>query len=215
MLSVYPWLPGLVTHTNWTWHQAQAHEGLDDVNGTISVVESTYKVFGIERAAINFTFVQDKPGNQNTTLTYDKKTGVLLESFSEINFGTLYRMKLILVQCNCLSSSSLKAQWTVTGYNEDFIGAWYSDAWLFRGYFTVIEGSLLNFTMTGLENFGLWGDIEFGNFSNHVSNNEVAVTLALGMWPWNPGLFVSGPWQDEETVAQGLVGVMTIEEESK
>ncbi|MFX0115246.1 MAG: hypothetical protein ACFFB3_11925, partial [Candidatus Hodarchaeota archaeon] len=216
-LSIYPWYPGLVTHTNWAWHEFEAQNAVQEgfMNGTLSISETKHQILGTERNAIIFTYKQDKTiGNQNTTLVYDKETGVLLETHTEILFGTLFKMKLILVHSDCRTAAPLNAQWKVARYNEAFVGEWYNDLFAYRGKFAVIEGSLLNFTITGLEDFEIWGNIEIGNFSDHVSDNEVASTLAIGMWPWNPGLFVIADWQNEETAAQELGGSLTIKKES-
>lgn len=214
VLSVYPWLPGLVTHTNWTWHKAQAQTGLGVfVNGTLSILDTTTEILGVEREALIFAFEQDKPGNQNTTLVYDKETGVLLKADTEVRFAGLFRMSLILKHCKSLSAASPEAEWSIKRYNKDITLSWYSDSYTHRANVSVVENSLLKFTIEGSEDFVLWGNIEFGNFSGSVSNNEIANNLALGIWPWNPGLFVSEPWQTTilkaQNAAQGF-GVLTI-----
>ncbi|MHA2233469.1 MAG: hypothetical protein ACXAB4_13385 [Candidatus Hodarchaeales archaeon] len=214
VLSVYPWLPGLITHTNWTWHKAQAQTGLGVfVNGTLSILDTTTEILGVEREAVIFAFEQDKPGNQNTTLFYDKDTGVLLKADTEVRFASLFRMSLILKRCKGLSAASPEAEWMVKRYNEDTTLSWYSDSYAHRANVSVVEKSLLKFTFEGSEDFALWGNIEFGNFSGSVSNNEIASNLALGIWPWNPGLFVSEPWQTTvlkaQNAAQGF-GVLSI-----
>ncbi|MFQ5977457.1 MAG: hypothetical protein ACE5OZ_04925 [Candidatus Heimdallarchaeota archaeon] len=216
VLSVYPWLPGLVTHTNWNWHKVQAQNGLGVfVNGTLSILDTTTKILGAEREAIIFTFEQDKPGNQNTTLVYDKETGVLLKADTEVRFASLFRMSLILKRYKSLSAASPEAEWLIKRYNKDTTLSWYSDSYAPRANVSVVEKSLLKFTFEGSEDFMLWGNIEFGNFSGSVSNNEIATNLALGIWPWNPGLFVSEPWQTTVLKAQnaaGRFGILAIDD---
>ncbi|MHA2271291.1 MAG: hypothetical protein ACXACI_05470 [Candidatus Hodarchaeales archaeon] len=102
-LSIYPWLPGLVTHTNWTWHQQMAttSSASEYLKGTLTTSETIFQLSkepnsAVERLAIQFDYVQDSPGNQNTTLVYDLETGILLEAQTEFLFGVLYRMGLEL-----------------------------------------------------------------------------------------------------------------------
>ncbi|MHA2271289.1 MAG: hypothetical protein ACXACI_05460 [Candidatus Hodarchaeales archaeon] len=98
-LSVYPWLPGLVTHTNWTWHRNMAEEAAlgGFQKGNLSISEIGYKIFAVQRMATVFEYAQDKTtGNQNTTLVYDIETGVLLHAYTEISFGILFSMSLEL-----------------------------------------------------------------------------------------------------------------------
>ncbi|MFW9915834.1 MAG: hypothetical protein ACFFGZ_09525, partial [Candidatus Thorarchaeota archaeon] len=100
-LSVYPWLPGLVTHTNWTWHRNMAEEAALGAfqKGNLSINEISYKIFGVQRMATSFEYAQDKStGNQNTTLVYDVETGVLLYAKTEISFGIPFNMSLELRQ---------------------------------------------------------------------------------------------------------------------
>ena len=100
-LSIYPWAPGLITEaSNWTQIISEATlvaETSPYLKGSLSVDKSyqhDYK--GSNRYAVKFDFVQDSPGNQNTSLIYDSETGILLYGSSEFYFSNLYKIKLEL-----------------------------------------------------------------------------------------------------------------------
>ena len=123
ILSVWPWIPGLVAHTNWTWQIdtfKSANTGFfeGEINYNLS---TTYAVGNFERTAVSFDYKQNiTKGNQNTTLIYDKETGVLLYGFSEIQFLNYYVIELKL------DSSSLVTQSNVPKTNSTPIDTFYS-----------------------------------------------------------------------------------------
>ena len=100
VLSIYGWFPGLVTSSNnWNLQKqvAQAAANGQWTLGTLVTSESSYNYEGISLQAINFTYNQDpSTGNQNTTLVYDKETGVLLEGYTELQFASYYVLGLKL-----------------------------------------------------------------------------------------------------------------------
>jgi len=90
-LSIWPWLPGIVTHVNWTHHELEAESASNSIflQGNLTITnEISFEIGNLMRSAIKFDYKQNLSlGNQNTTLIYDKSTGVLLSGYSEINFG--------------------------------------------------------------------------------------------------------------------------------
>ncbi len=97
ILSVYPWNPGLITHTNWTWHREQAHKAANDTltASTLEITESNQEYLGKLLSTIRFVYIQDPAkGNQNTTLVYAVTTGLLLYANTELNFGTYYKLEI-------------------------------------------------------------------------------------------------------------------------
>lgn len=111
ILSIYGWFPGLVTSsTNWDNQLQAAQEAAQGqfTLGTIVRNDIEYNYSGKFRHAINFTYNQDLSiGNQNTTLIYDKKSGVLLEGYSELQFLNRYVLRLKLVHSELISTVSV------------------------------------------------------------------------------------------------------------
>ena len=109
ILSIYGWFPGLIT-SSADWEQqkevaANAASGLW-TKGVLDISEPIYNHSGLFREAINFTYAQDPSiGNQNTTLIYDKKTGVLLEGFTEIFFDYYYVLEISLVYSDLITAT--------------------------------------------------------------------------------------------------------------
>jgi hypothetical protein len=122
--SIWPWIPGLVTHTNWTWHVQEAVSAsqgqylLGDI--TINGINESkaYKIGDFDRQAIEFGYKQDKPGNQNTTLIYDQETGVLLYGFTEIFIDKMYFLELDLISSSLIASTNFQE---VEGVNFSLI----------------------------------------------------------------------------------------------
>ncbi len=114
IFSIYGWFPGLVTSSSsWNDQQQAAQEAAQGqfTLGTVERIDIVYNYTGISRQAINFTYNQDPNlGNQNTTLIYDKESGVLLEGYTELQFLTLYVLHLQLVHSDLISTVSV-ASW--------------------------------------------------------------------------------------------------------
>lgn len=110
-LSIYPWAPGFVADPyNWTGQINLAKEGASPshTNGTLSITQGTTQFSNYNRTTYKFVFNQSLTvGNQNTTLIYDKSTGVLIYGFSEVSYNILYKIEV------ALSSSTL-----ITGSND-------------------------------------------------------------------------------------------------
>ncbi len=122
VLSVYGWFPGLVTSSsNWSLQEQVAFSAAQGVwtLGSLTVNEISYNYQGYNLEAITFIYEQDPSiGNQNTTLTYDKETGVLLEGWTEIFFSESYVLHLKLTETNIIdiktSTNNLTALFPVT-----------------------------------------------------------------------------------------------------
>ncbi len=101
ILSIWGWFPGLITSANdWAYQKQKAQEAAEGewTLGTLQIHDSIYNYKGMSRQAINFTYRQDPSiGNQNTSLIYDKNTGVLLEGYTELMFNNPYFLKLKLI----------------------------------------------------------------------------------------------------------------------
>ncbi|MHA2244527.1 MAG: hypothetical protein ACXADY_06125 [Candidatus Hodarchaeales archaeon] len=111
VLSIYGWFPGLVTSSsNWNLQKQVAQEAANGqwTLGTLVTSESSYDYEVTSLQAINFTYSQDpNTGNQNTTLIYDKETGVLLEGYTEIQFTDYYFLSLKLVSSDIIVTESI------------------------------------------------------------------------------------------------------------
>ncbi|MHA1973473.1 MAG: hypothetical protein ACTSW1_10795 [Candidatus Hodarchaeales archaeon] len=99
VLSVWGWFPGLVTSINWTLQRQVASSAAQGLytSGTLDIKELSYPLGGHVFSAIQFDYKQSPDlGNQNTTLIYDKDTGLLLEGFTELFFSHYYVLHLRL-----------------------------------------------------------------------------------------------------------------------
>ncbi|MHA1229175.1 MAG: hypothetical protein ACTSRP_09840 [Candidatus Helarchaeota archaeon] len=80
VFSIGTWYPGFFITKNLTqekqWAIANASSGWSA--GTLNIINNTHN--------ITFDYKQGSGGNQNTTLTYDLNSGILLEGFYELNF---------------------------------------------------------------------------------------------------------------------------------
>jgi len=87
ILGILMWGPGLITHTNWVKHIEDAQEQTQSewINGTLEYTETHQTYMGITLETIKFTLVSV---SQNTTLVYDKVSGILLEA--QTGFGQYY-----------------------------------------------------------------------------------------------------------------------------
>jgi uncharacterized membrane protein len=86
-LSIWPWFPGLVSHLDWTNADEQANSsatgwmaGFLDIRTTSNTKTYIYR--------------QGPTGNQNTTLVYDLRTGILLAAYTEIYIANDYHLGL-------------------------------------------------------------------------------------------------------------------------
>ena len=110
-LSIYPWSPGFVTNpTNWTQNEASAKAAAAGtyLQGHLSITNGlTYNFSSYQRIANEFVYSQNLTlGNQNTTLIYDKDTGVLLYAKSEIYFSALFKIELELQSSTLISANN-------------------------------------------------------------------------------------------------------------
>ena len=110
VLSIYGWFPGLVTSSrNWNLQQQVAEVAAQGqwTLGSLVTSNVNYNYAGTPRQAINFTYKQDpSSGNQNTTLNYDKETGVLLEGFTEVKFTSYYVLSLKLIYSDLIPNDT-------------------------------------------------------------------------------------------------------------
>ncbi len=85
------WFPGLVSHLNWA---AVDQEAIASVGGWMA------GDLEIRTTTVSKTYIyhQGDFGNQNTTLIYDIRTGVLQEAYTEFFFMNDYHLGLQLVQ---------------------------------------------------------------------------------------------------------------------
>ncbi|MFX0087988.1 MAG: hypothetical protein ACFFAU_20210 [Candidatus Hodarchaeota archaeon] len=101
VLSIWGWFPGLITSANdWAYQKQSAQEAAEGewTLGTLKIQDLIYNYKGMSRQAINFTYQQDPSiGNQNTSLIYDKNTGVLLEGHTELMFNIPYFLNIKLI----------------------------------------------------------------------------------------------------------------------
>ena len=110
VLSIYGWFPGLITSADdWQLQERVANSAAQGewTLGSLNVTEVSYNYHGINRKAITFEYKQDPSiGNQNTTLTYDFETGVLLEGWTEIFILESYVLHLKLAKTNIIDITS-------------------------------------------------------------------------------------------------------------
>lgn len=113
--SVWPWIPGLVAQTNWTWQINEANiasnegflAGSMDITTVLNSSNSyNFNFIDFNRQVIEFNYHQNFPGNQNTTLIYDTETGVLLHGYTELYFDKLYFLELELISSTLITTSN-------------------------------------------------------------------------------------------------------------
>ncbi len=89
--------PGFITSINWTHEKLLANNSIDPMGwipGSVNFDESN-------PAEIKMIFKQDPArGNQNTTLIYNRDTGVLIYAKTEIFIYNLYRLEIQLKEFN-------------------------------------------------------------------------------------------------------------------
>ncbi len=85
------WFPGLVSHLDWA---AVDQEATASVSGWMAgELEIRTSI-----ATKTYIYHQGDNGNQNTTLIYDIRTGVLLEAYTEFFFFNDYHLGLLLIR---------------------------------------------------------------------------------------------------------------------
>lgn len=106
-LSVYPWSPGFVVNpNNWTYYQQAAKDAASAMPGTMKISQGVGNASNLYRVAYVFQFNQTSGGNQNTTLVYDRFTGVLIYAYSEFFFTNLYKIELQLTSSTLITASN-------------------------------------------------------------------------------------------------------------
>lgn len=88
--SIWPWFPGLISHLAWATVDQRASDAASGLLvGELEILTTATTKTYIYHQAI--------PGNQNTTLIYDKQTGILLEGYTEFFFLNDYHLGVELV----------------------------------------------------------------------------------------------------------------------
>lgn len=72
-----PWIPGLITDLDFVNHEINARAQAALLGGSFQAEEPVQEFLGKKLKVVTFTIVQL---GQNATLTYDKKSGILLEA---------------------------------------------------------------------------------------------------------------------------------------
>lgn len=72
-----PWIPGLITDLDFVNHEINARAQAVLLGGSFQAEEPVREFLGKKLKVVTFTIVQL---GQNATLTYDKKSGILLEA---------------------------------------------------------------------------------------------------------------------------------------
>lgn len=72
-----PWIPGLITDLDFVTHELNARAQATLLGGSFQAEEPVREFLGKKLKVVTFTIVQL---GQNATLTYDKKSGLLLEA---------------------------------------------------------------------------------------------------------------------------------------
>ncbi len=86
VFSIWPWFPGLVSHLDWDTVDQSATDSAASfyMNGSL-IIEAT-------STTKTYEYQQGPWGNQNTTLTYDLGTGILLSAYTEFFFLNDYHL---------------------------------------------------------------------------------------------------------------------------
>ncbi|MHA1733306.1 MAG: hypothetical protein ACTSU5_15270 [Promethearchaeota archaeon] len=84
---------GFLSSTNWTHVKSIGEEVSSDTSFTPANFTYTDK-----DGKITLDFAQKSGAKQNTTLVYEKSTGILLEAVTEIKINTLYSLSVKLIQ---------------------------------------------------------------------------------------------------------------------
>jgi uncharacterized membrane protein len=95
MLSIWPWLPGLVSSLNWADVDQKANSSATGWMAGVLEIRTT-------ASAKTYIYHQGPTGNQNTTLVYDLQTGILLAAYTEIYIANDYHLGLQLSEAALL-----------------------------------------------------------------------------------------------------------------
>jgi hypothetical protein len=88
--SIWPWFPGFISHLAWATVDQRASDAASGLLvGELEILTTT--------TTKTYIYHQTIPGNQNTTLIYDKQTGILLEGYTEFFFLNDYHLGVELV----------------------------------------------------------------------------------------------------------------------
>jgi hypothetical protein len=88
--SIWPWFPGLISHLAWAIVDQRASDAASGLLvGELEILTTA--------TTKTYIYHQATPGNQNTTLIYDKQTGILLEGYTEFFFLNDYHLGVELV----------------------------------------------------------------------------------------------------------------------
>jgi hypothetical protein len=88
--SIWPWFPGLISHLGWASVDQSA------VDAATGFMEGEL-VISTTSTTKSYIYHQGAWGNQNTTLVYDRQTGILLEGYSEFFFQNDYHLGVELI----------------------------------------------------------------------------------------------------------------------
>jgi hypothetical protein len=88
--SIWPWFPGLISHLTWATVDQRASDAASGLLvGELEILTTP--------TTKGYIYHQAAPGNQNTTLMYDKQTGILIEGYTEFFFLNDYHLSVELV----------------------------------------------------------------------------------------------------------------------
>lgn len=85
VFSIWPWFPGLVSHLDWMMVDQDA------INAATGFMEGELEIL-TSATTKTYTYHQGAWGNQNTSLTYELRSGILLEGYTEFFFLNDYHL---------------------------------------------------------------------------------------------------------------------------
>ncbi len=85
VFSIWPWFPGLVSHLDWAMVDQNA------INAATGFMEGELEI-RTTATTKTYTYHQGPWGNQNTSLTYQLRSGILLEGYTEFFFLNDYHL---------------------------------------------------------------------------------------------------------------------------
>lgn len=98
VFSIWPWFPGFISSLDWSSVDQNA------TNAATGFMEGSLVIWTTTNTK-TYIYHQGQWGNQNTTLVYDLKTGVLLEGYTEFFFINDYHLGVELVQISSIPTS--------------------------------------------------------------------------------------------------------------
>jgi hypothetical protein len=86
VFSIWPWFPGLVSHLDWNTVDQQATDAAATffMNGSLDIQTTS--------VTKSYIYHQGPWGNQNTTLVYNLRSGILLSAYTEFFFLKDYHL---------------------------------------------------------------------------------------------------------------------------